>query len=180
MKRTSTAVSLLALLAAACGGSSGSSIEPVEVSATDTVTPTPSSTGPTPTPSLVDEGAQLFFQETFDGNGRTCGTCHPASASFTLTPAFIAALPPDDPLFVAERVPELAGLEEPALMHGARARVDPRERRRLRPAARLSRRAARLQRRPDGAVRVERQHSHARGLRRPRRCAALPENARAR
>jgi len=49
---------------------------------------------------VIDEGARLFFQETFDGNGRTCGTCHPATASFTLTPAFIAALPPDDPLFV--------------------------------------------------------------------------------
>ena len=124
MKSTTTAaVLLLASLAAACGGSSGPSAETVEVGATDTVTPTPSSTGPTPTPSLVDEGARLFFQETFDGNGRTCGTCHPATASFTLTPAFIAALPPDDPLFVAERVPELAGLEEPALMHGARALI---------------------------------------------------------
>ncbi len=121
------AILLLTFVAAACGGSTGSSTESVEVSPSDTATPTPSatpsSTGPTPTPNLVDEGARLFFQETFDGNGRTCGTCHPATANFTLTPAFIASLPPDDPLFVAERVPELAGLEEPALMHGPRALI---------------------------------------------------------
>src|SRR5437773_1839004 len=93
MKSTTTAaVLLLASLAAACGGSSEPSAETVEVGATDTVTPTPSSTGPTPTPSLVDEGARLFFQETFDGNGRTCGTCHPATARLTLPPDGIVEL----------------------------------------------------------------------------------------
>jgi cytochrome c peroxidase len=56
---------------------------------------------------LVARGERLFFEETFGGNGRTCGTCHRAENDFTLDPAFIATLPDDDPLFVAERVPEL-------------------------------------------------------------------------
>ena len=66
--------------------------------------------------SLAAVGADLFLNETFDGNGRTCGTCHPAANNFTLDPAFIATLPASDPLFVAERVPELSGLEVPALL----------------------------------------------------------------
>ena len=32
---------------------------------------------------LISQGAELFFEETFNGNGRTCGTCHPASNNFT-------------------------------------------------------------------------------------------------
>ncbi|MBI3767868.1 MAG: hypothetical protein HY271_05145 [Deltaproteobacteria bacterium] len=68
------------------------------------------------TAGLIAQGARIFFQETFGGNGRTCGTCHPAEADFTLTPEFIAALPADDPLFVAELNPDLAGLENPDLM----------------------------------------------------------------
>ncbi len=51
------------------------------------------------------------MKETFDGNGRTCGTCHPATNNFTLDPAFIAKLPKSDPLFVAETNPDLAKLE---------------------------------------------------------------------
>ena len=27
---------------------------------------------------LIAKGRDLFFNETFAGNGRTCGTCHPA------------------------------------------------------------------------------------------------------
>lgn len=56
---------------------------------------------------LVGLGERLFFQETFEGNGRTCGTCHPAENDFTIDATFIAGLPPDDPLFVAERSPAL-------------------------------------------------------------------------
>jgi mono/diheme cytochrome c family protein len=52
---------------------------------------------------LVTLGERLFFEETFDGNGRTCGTCHRREDNFGLSPAFIASLPKDDPLFVAER-----------------------------------------------------------------------------
>ena len=65
---------------------------------------------------LISRGAQLFFAETFRGNGRTCGSCHPASNNFTIDPAFIATLPANDPLFVAEFNPALAQLERPALM----------------------------------------------------------------
>lgn len=117
---------LFGVLAAGCGDSSGPDDPDATPTPTTTISATVSST-PTvtvsPTPSLVTEGARLFFQETFDGNGRTCGTCHPPATGFTLTPAFIASLPPDDPLFVAERVPELAGLENPDLMRGPRALI---------------------------------------------------------
>jgi len=65
---------------------------------------------------LVAAGETLFFEEEFEGNGRTCGTCHPATNNFTIDPEFIAMLPPDDPLFVAETNPALAGLENPVLM----------------------------------------------------------------
>ena len=68
---------------------------------------------------LVARGERIFFNETFEGNGRTCGTCHPAEENFSLSPAFIATLPPDDPLFAAESDPALAiGFENPVLMRG--------------------------------------------------------------
>jgi mono/diheme cytochrome c family protein len=66
--------------------------------------------------ALVARGAQLFFNETFGGNGRTCGTCHRAENNLTIDPAFIATLPQSDPLFVAENVPALAQLEDHALL----------------------------------------------------------------
>src|SRR5262245_53831458 len=69
---------------------------------------------------LVAKGADLFFNETFAGNGRTCGSCHPAENNLTIDPAFIATLPPRDPLFVAEFVPELSSnFEKPELMRKA-------------------------------------------------------------
>lgn len=72
----------------------------------------------TPTQSdLIARGQRLFFQETFNGNGRTCGTCHPAENNFTLDPTFISRLPSRHPLFVAEFVPALKkGFENPRLM----------------------------------------------------------------
>jgi hypothetical protein len=77
----------------------------------------------TPVPSddasLVERGRVLFFTETFNGNGRTCATCHRAEDNFGLSPAFIATLPQDDPLFVAETNPALAkGFEAPKQMRG--------------------------------------------------------------
>ena len=60
---------------------------------------------------LIERGRQLFTKETFNGNGRTCATCHPATNNFTIDPAFIAKLPQSDPLFVAETNPDLAKLE---------------------------------------------------------------------
>lgn len=75
-------------------------------------------------PELVTLGEQIFFNETFEGNGRTCGTCHPAENNFTLDREFITTLDPGNPLFVAEFTPELnesqnGGLrfETPDLMH---------------------------------------------------------------
>lgn len=70
-----------------------------------------------PQQALVERGRQLFFNETFSGNGRTCGTCHREEANFSIDPGFIATLPPTDPLFVAEFVPALrANFENPKLM----------------------------------------------------------------
>ena len=68
---------------------------------------------------LIEEGRRLFFEETFGGNGRTCGTCHPATHNFTIDAEFIQQLHeanPNDPLFVAEFNPDLAALENPTLM----------------------------------------------------------------
>lgn len=68
------------------------------------------------TDPLVARGAQLFFNETFGGNGRTCGTCHRAENNLTIDAAFIAKLPQSDPLFVAENNPALAQLENSQLL----------------------------------------------------------------
>jgi hypothetical protein len=66
--------------------------------------------------NAIETGRKLFFEETFGGNGRTCGTCHPATNNFTIDAAFIRKLPRRDPLFVAEFNPKLKGLENPTLM----------------------------------------------------------------
>ena len=67
--------------------------------------------------ALIAKGKKIFFNETFNGNGRTCGTCHPEENNFTIDPAFIATLPNDDPLFVAEFNPDLKeNFENPRLM----------------------------------------------------------------
>ena len=63
-------------------------------------------------------GADLFLRETFDGNGRSCATCHPVANNFAIDKRFIASLPPNDPLFVAEFNRTLARLEIPAQMRG--------------------------------------------------------------
>jgi cytochrome c peroxidase len=65
---------------------------------------------------LISKGAGLFFQGTFAGNGRTCGTCHPSTNNFMIDKDFISTLPANDPLFVAEFNPALAQLERPQLM----------------------------------------------------------------
>ena len=68
------------------------------------------------TDPLVRRGAQLFFEETFAGNGRTCGTCHRAEHNLTLDAQFIATLPSTDPLFVFERSSGLGALEDGPLL----------------------------------------------------------------
>ncbi len=71
--------------------------------------------GVDPTPEqLVIQGQRLFFEETFDGNGRTCSSCHRAEDNYSLTGATVRRLPAADPLFVAETNPDLATLEESA------------------------------------------------------------------
>jgi hypothetical protein len=59
-------------------------------------------------------GADIFFRETFDGNGRTCSSCHRVENNFTIDGPFVQALHqnhPEDPLFVFERDPNLTQLE---------------------------------------------------------------------
>ena len=75
------------------------------------------------TSGLVSEeifkGGLVFFEETFEGNGRSCGTCHPAENNQTIEPKFISTLPANDPLFVAEQRPPsdpISDLERPELM----------------------------------------------------------------
>ncbi|HKY27126.1 MAG TPA: hypothetical protein VJM12_04190 [Pyrinomonadaceae bacterium] len=78
--------------------------------------------GPIPNPStpqevLITAGRQSFFNDTFQGNGRTCGTCHREDQNLTIDAEFIEGLPPNDPLFVAEFTPALSSFfENPVLM----------------------------------------------------------------
>jgi hypothetical protein len=57
---------------------------------------------------LINQGRTIFFSELFNGNGRTCGTCHRENENLTVSPEFIATLPANDALFVAEFDPNLA------------------------------------------------------------------------
>ncbi|HET9229204.1 MAG TPA: hypothetical protein VFR31_21170, partial [Thermoanaerobaculia bacterium] len=71
----------------------------------------------------VGQGGDLFFRATFSGNGRTCGTCHRVELNQGLEADFIATLPANDKLFVAEfpvNQGGVPGLERPLLMraHG--------------------------------------------------------------
>jgi hypothetical protein len=69
----------------------------------------------------VCAGADIFFRETFGGNGRKCGTCHPMENNTTIERAFIEnlhATNPADPLFVFETDPDLANLENPSGLFG--------------------------------------------------------------
>jgi hypothetical protein len=59
-------------------------------------------------------GGDIFLRETFAGNGRTCGSCHPIANNTTVDVPFLTALHasnPNDPLFIFERDPKLAQLE---------------------------------------------------------------------
>lgn len=44
----------------------------------------------------VDEGFRVFTTETFDGNGRTCSTCHIPEKNFNITAADIQSLPAEE------------------------------------------------------------------------------------
>ena len=88
----------------------------------DAISPTAKADiGPIPNPNpmqqVINNGRISFFNETFQGNGRTCGTCHRENENFTINAQFISTLPPNDPLFVAEFTPALSqNFENPALM----------------------------------------------------------------
>lgn len=67
----------------------------------------------------VFRGGEVFFRETFEGNGRSCGTCHPPENNQTIDVPFINLLSNADPLFVAEQRPPsdpISNLERPPLM----------------------------------------------------------------
>ena len=77
-------------------------------------TPTPTNdAGQTltiPVAAQVDQGGNLFNGETFQGNGRTCATCHIASLNFALPPSniqsrFGTVSTTFDPLFIGEMKP---------------------------------------------------------------------------
>ena len=65
----------------------------------------------------IAEGRRIFINETFNGNGRTCSSCHRLDNNHTIDPKYIAKLPSNDPLFVAETNPALkSGFENPIMM----------------------------------------------------------------
>lgn len=41
---------------------------------------------------LIDEGRRVFMEETFDGNGRSCGSCHIPTEAYSIFPSSIARL----------------------------------------------------------------------------------------
>jgi cytochrome c peroxidase len=79
-----------------------------------------STAGPLETANIlahkIKSGRELFTEETFDGNGRTCATCHIPNRGFTITPGIIRQLPQSDPLFVFKTNKELAKLEDERLL----------------------------------------------------------------
>jgi cytochrome c peroxidase len=64
----------------------------------------------------IAKGRDLFINETFNGNGRTCSTCHRLDNNHTIDPKYITKLPDSDPLFVSETNPDLTELERPKLL----------------------------------------------------------------
>lgn len=72
---------------------------PIAVSAGGLVGPGGQRSAPT-----YEIGRQVFFSGTFEGNGRTCTTCHDPRNEYTVSPALVReryASDPDDPLFRA-------------------------------------------------------------------------------
>ena len=67
-------------------------------------------------------GADIFFKENFNGNGRTCGNCHRVERNFAIDAPFIARLPSSDPLFIAENHSDTLQLDELEVPAQMRAR----------------------------------------------------------
>ncbi len=75
---------------------------------------------------LKSEGERLFFDETFGGNGRACGTCHSKSTG-TLSPSNIEALyakNPNGPLFQHDGADTPGGSTFQRLRTRATVRID--------------------------------------------------------
>ncbi|WP_224367985.1 cytochrome c peroxidase [Hyalangium versicolor] len=74
----------------------------------------------------TEQGARLFTRETFDGNGRTCATCHTMSTG-SLAPAQVQeayARNPEDPLFRAIDSDAGDGASYSRLLNAATVTVD--------------------------------------------------------
>src|ERR1044072_8281006 len=64
--------------------------------------------------ATICAGADIFFRETFGGNGRTCGSCHPMADNLTIDKPFVDQLHAQnsrDPLFINEFNSQLTQLE---------------------------------------------------------------------
>jgi hypothetical protein len=76
--------------------------------------------------NLINKGRNIFQNEKFKGNGRTCASCHREEDNFALGIRLIASLPANDPLFIVEQPIRFDGtpnalyrefrFEKPALM----------------------------------------------------------------
>ena len=62
----------------------------------------------------IDEGFRLFTEETFEGNGRTCGTCHIPEENYNIFPDTIKKLSPAERRLVFAR--NVPGLENETLV----------------------------------------------------------------
>jgi cytochrome c peroxidase len=72
-------------------------------------------------------GQRVFFQETFGGNGRTCGTCHQPENEFALSPEAVRAIherEPNDPLFRSIDSDDGDGRDYTSLLEHALIRVE--------------------------------------------------------
>ena len=71
-------------------------------------------------------GRKVFFEETFDGNGRTCATCHDPRNEFTVSPRLVQErhnLDPEHPLFRPVDSDDGAGNDYTTLLEHALFRV---------------------------------------------------------
>lgn len=73
-----------------------------------------------------EDGKQVFFHETFEGNGRTCATCHDPRNEFTMSPELAQKryeADPDGPLFRPEDSDDGRGYDYTTLLTRAVFRV---------------------------------------------------------
>ena len=97
-------------LALAPGGAAAHQGVPPEIVA-KIPKPQPGDAGKKKQPTQIELGRNLFEQEKFGGNGRTCATCHARRRELRAEPGQCPNRPASDPLFVFERFPGLAALE---------------------------------------------------------------------